>query len=172
MRSVLASVLVIAALGAGPVLGAGCAKSPTVLLTRVVVDDGVPPLLLLYATVVSTGDPGQRAMDSFVSLATGDAADRPAPYQFPLDLPVQVPVELAGPVTVTIEGRDWDRNVVVTACGSAQASVVKEQQTSAMVTLTAVSVSEPDGGLGGDGGGDAHPAALDAPTDNGAGDGD
>lgn len=160
MNSVLARVLVISALGALSAVGAGCAKSPTVVLTRVLVDDGVPPLLLLYATVVSTADPGQRTTESFVSLAPGDAGDRPAPYQFPLDLPVRVPVELAGPVTVTIEGRDWDRNVV-TARGSTQASVVKEQQTSATVTLTAVSVPEVDGGLVGDGGADAADAGAD-----------
>ncbi len=115
----------------------GCAKSPTVILTRVDADSTVPPLLLLRATIVSDHDAGKQASSSFVSLAPGDAADQPAPYAFPLDLPLSLSPSLAGPVTLTIEGLDSASGMVV-ARGSAPAEVVREQQTHASLTLTAV----------------------------------
>ena len=37
-----------------------------------------------------------------------DAADRPGPFVFPLVLSLTVDASLAGPVTVTVEGLDWD----------------------------------------------------------------
>lgn len=134
----------------------GCAKSPTEILTHVDADSTVPPLLLLRATIVSNSDADKQASSSFVSLALGDAADRPGPYAFPLDLPLSLSASLAGPVTVTIEGLDSGSGVVV-ARGTTAAEVVREQQTHASLTLTAVPVggsdaAGSDGGDNGDGG--------------------
>ena len=164
-----AFVLVLASAAAS--FGGGCAKSPTVVNTTIATDDTVAPLLLLRAIAMSERDPTKQASSSFHSLASGDADDRPGPYRFPLDFPVSLPAALAGSITLTIEGLDWDTGKVI-ARGLTAAEVVKEGQTRAYVTLTAVAATDGDAGRDGGGGdpvdgganGDALPdvAASDA----------
>ncbi|MEP6652111.1 MAG: hypothetical protein ABJA82_02065 [Myxococcales bacterium] len=151
---------------AAAIVGGGCAKSPTVVGTTIATDDTVAPLLLLRAIAVSDGDPTRQASSSFHSLASGDAADRPGPYRFPLAFPVSVPASLAGSITLTIEGLDWDTGNVI-ARGATTAEVVKEQQTRANVTLTAVAstggdaATDSDGDSDGGGGGDTVDGGID-----------
>jgi len=161
-RNVTAAAFAIAVLGV--VAAGGCAKSPTVLLTTLLTEPAVPPLLLLKTLVVSDTDPAKQAVSSLFSLAIGDATDRPAPYHFPLVLPVPVPVSLAGAVTITVEGQDWDTYAVI-ARGVGKADVVKEQQTSVSLTLTPVTPSSGGDGGGSDGGQEAGASDADAPAD-------
>lgn len=143
------------------IAGGGCAKSPTVVSTTIATDDAVAPLLALRALVVSDRDPTRQASSSFHSLASGDAADRPGPYRFPLDFPVSVPPSLAGSITLTIEGLDWDSGNVI-ARGATIAEVVTEQQTRAYVTLTVVSATGGNAGTdAGGGGGDTVDGGAD-----------
>jgi hypothetical protein len=143
----------------------GCAKSPTEILTTVSVEDTVPPLLLLRATVARVSDPTHAASFSLFSLAPGDASDRPGPYFFPRAVPIGVSATWAGDVIVTIEGLDWDTSKIL-ARGSTTARVAAEQTTEAALTMTNVA----DTG-GGDAGGDAEhdggaiEDAPDAPID-------
>jgi len=149
--------LLAVAVAAAALASSACAKSQTDVLTLVSADATVPPILILRVTVA--GATGQ-SMGSLRSMAVGDAADRPAPFSFPLSLPVTADPTLAGPVTITIDGLDWDTYAVI-ASGSAPAQVVPEQETAAAVTLAAV-----PGGAGADGGTpDAGAGASDAGGD-------
>jgi hypothetical protein len=149
---------------------AGCAKSPTLILTHVDVDETAPAILVMRATLASVSDQSKVATSSFVSLAAGDASDLPAPYRFPLELPLYASPTFAGGITVTIEGLDYATGTVV-ARGTTSAQVVTEQQTRASLTLTAVApvggdagaldgaaadgaaeIDNSDGGTGSDGG--------------------
>lgn len=132
-----AAALVLAAC-----LGAGCAKAPTDVLTSVNADATVPPLLILRVTVVgSTGT----SSGGLRSTAQGDAADRPAPFTFPMLLPVNADPAAAGSVTITIDGLDWDTRAVL-ASGSTTARIVPEHETRAALTLSAVPGGGTDGG--------------------------
>jgi hypothetical protein len=131
-------------------LGA-CSKSPTVVLTMVSADANVPPVLLLQTHVASVADPARTDDGAIRSLDTNsDASDRPAPFVFPLYLPITVDASLAGAVTVAVEGLDWDTHAVI-ASGSTSATVVAEGQTQAVVTLQPPSVPPPSDGSGADG---------------------
>ncbi|MBC8132522.1 MAG: hypothetical protein H7X95_06040 [Deltaproteobacteria bacterium] len=137
----------------------GCAKTPTVVVTNVMVDGTVSPLLLLNSTVSLDSDPTKQSSASLVSLAKGDAAGQPGPYFFPLELPLSVPPALSGPVTITIEGLDWATGKVI-ARGTGKGEVVKEQSTRASVTLTAVNPGPSNGSDAG-----TIDGAIDAVTD-------
>lgn len=163
-------------LGLALALGLGmisCAKSPTVVLATVTADITVAPLLVVTATVVSQTT-GKRWSNSYVSQARGDGGGRPAPFNLPLQLALQVRADVAGPVSVTIESINWDTNTVI-ARGTSTAEVTAEQQTLAAVMLTAVAPPEmtgADGGTGLDGGVDGREdARSDAGRDSGTGDG-
>jgi hypothetical protein len=131
-RYALASWMTIAAGAAG----AGCAKDATRVYVAVYADATVPPILLLRTVIARAADPGQPVASDRTSPYAGDAADRPAPFVFPLGLPMTVDPSFAGPVVITVEGLDWDSHVV-TAGGSGDAVVVVEKETDASVTLTA-----------------------------------
>lgn len=125
---------------------AACAQSSTVVETTVNVDMAAPPLLLMRITVTSATDPARMSQSAIRSLLIGDAADRPAPFIFPLVLPVSVDPSFAGDVVILLEGLDWDTKAVV-ASGSTTATVVAEQKTQATLTLSAVvTPTVPDGG--------------------------
>jgi hypothetical protein len=123
----------------------GCAKDPTTIFTEVGIDQTVPPLLILRSHVVSTTDATKVSGTEQTSPAIGDAADRPGPFGFPLVLSLTVDASLAGPVTVTVEGLDWDSFAVV-ATGSTSAEVRAQQATRATLTLTATAPPPGDGG--------------------------
>jgi hypothetical protein len=125
----LAPVLIFAAL-------AGCAKSPTVILTHLGADATVPPLALLRMTVTSVADPTRTSTGSERSIMPGADGGRTEPFGFPFDVAIGADASFAGAVTVTIEGLDWTTYAVL-ASGSTPAQVVAEQQTEASVTLTA-----------------------------------
>jgi hypothetical protein len=116
-------------------LGLGCAKDPTSVFVVVDADSTVPPILILRTVVERAGDPASRASADRSSPYASDAADRPGPFLFPLGLPLTVDQTYAGPVTITIEGVDWDTHAV-TASGSATATVVAQKMSEALVTLT------------------------------------
>ena len=139
-----AAVIALAAL-------AGCAKDPTTIAVAVGIDATVPPLLILGIDVVSTADPTREVTSRQTSPYASDAGDRPGPFLFPLLLPVTVDASFAGPVTVTIEGLDWD-TMAVTATGSATATVVAQQSTSATIILTGTGAPPGDGAADGSGG--------------------
>jgi hypothetical protein len=136
----------------GAVVFAGCAKSPTDVLTTVSADATVPPLLILRVTV--SGAPGQ-TRGLLQSSTVGDASDRPGPFAFPLLLPASADPSFVGPVTITVDGLDWDTQALL-ATGSTPAEVVAGHETQAALTLTAASGagggdgSAPDGSAEGD----------------------
>jgi hypothetical protein len=153
-----AVLLPAAALLAAAGLGA-CAKNPTQILVAVSADSSVPPLLLLRTTVARASNPDERVSSSVRSLSeNSDAANRPGPFPFPIQIPVGVDPSFAGPVTVTIEGLDWDTQAVL-ATGVASTEVVPDRQTAAAITLTAAPAGAGDGGA--DAGADA--GAMDGP---------
>lgn len=127
----------IAVLFTGLLLGGGCAKDSTSVLLTVEADATVPPILILRTTVARTDDPGTQSSSERSSPAQGDAADRPGPFAFPFALSLTVDPSFAGPVTVTIEGLDWDTHAV-TARGNTPATVVAQKSTTASLTLTGV----------------------------------
>jgi len=123
---------------------AGCARSSTVVDTQVNIDMTAPPLLLLRITVTSATDPSRMSQSAIRSLLIGDAADRPAPFIFPLLLPVSVDRSFAGDVVILLEGLDWVTKAVV-AAGSTPATVIAQQRTQAALTLSAaVTPAVPD----------------------------
>ena len=139
-RRALACVMTVAAAAAG----AGCAKDATRVYIAVEADATVPPILLLRTAIARAADPGQPATTDRTSPYAGDAADRPAPFVFPLGLPMTVDASFAGPVVITVEGIDWDSHVV-TARGSGDGLIVAQKETDATVTLTAVAAGAVDG---------------------------
>jgi hypothetical protein len=143
VRARLATIAALLVAGAAL---AGCAVSTTQVLTTVDTDATVPALLLLRMTVTKDADPSRTSTSAIRSQAIGDAGDRPAPFLFPIALPVSVDQSFAGAVTITIEGLDWDTQAVI-ARGSTGATVVAQQTTQAALTLTAVQpASGADGG--------------------------
>ena len=127
----------------------GCAKSPTVVMTQISVDDTVPPILQLRTTLSLDSDPSNVASNMFSSLFHGDAADRPAPYRFPMLIQVAAPPDWSGPATIVVEGLDWDTNKV-NATGTAAAQVNAGQVSQAALTLTGVIIVDTDGGVDAD----------------------
>lgn len=140
-------LLAVAALTAAGVLGAGCAKDATSVIVTVEADATVPPILILRTTFVRCGDPATQSSSERTSPYESDAADRPGPFLFPLVLSLTVDDIFAGPVTVTVEGIDWESHAV-TARGNAPATVVAQKSTSASLTLTGVvNTGGSDGGI-------------------------
>jgi hypothetical protein len=140
------SILSFVVMAAMTIIPGSCARSPTVVLTEISVDATVPAIVQLRTTAALQTDPSQRISNMLSSLFRGAAPDRPAPYVFPMRLPIQVPPAWMGPVMITIEGLDWDTSAV-NAAGSTTAEVVAAHQTSAALTLTGVaSTTSPDGG--------------------------
>jgi hypothetical protein len=135
----------IAALATALACGAGCAKDATAVSVWVDVDATVPPILIIRTAVARADDPARQAAANRTSPYASDAADRPGPFVFPVDLSVTIDESFAGPVVITIEGLDWDSNVV-TARGEGPATVVAQKTTAATVTMTAVAVGGSDGG--------------------------
>jgi hypothetical protein len=133
---------------AGMAAAAACSKTPSTVLTTVYVDDTVPPLLALQTVVARASDPTVQISAARQSPFPGDAADRPAPFEFPLSLPVTMDPSFAGEVILTVNGLDWDSGKVL-ASDHTLVQVIAGQQTTASVTLTAT------GGAGGAGGGAA-----------------
>ena len=129
--------------------GAACAKDPTGVNVTVNADATVAPILILRTTVTDADDPTRVGSSERTSpYASDDAADRPGPFGFPFDIALTIDATFAGPVVVTVEGLDWDTHAV-TAAGSTTGSVVAQQTTAAVLTLTAVTT-----GGAGDGGTD------------------
>jgi hypothetical protein len=126
-----------ALIAAGLALGAGCAKDSTSVVVTVDADTTVPPLLILRTIVARADDPATQSSAERSSPYSSDAADRPGPFLFPLDLEVTVDARFAGPVVVTVEGLDWDTHAA-TARGSAPATVVAQKSTGASLTLAGV----------------------------------
>jgi hypothetical protein len=127
----------------------GCAKDPTAVNVTVNADATVPAILILRTTVTDADDPTRvGSSDRSSPYGSDDAADRPGPFGFPVDIPLTIDATFAGPVIVTVEGIDWD-NHAVTAAGSTTGSVVAQQTTAASLTMTAVTT-----GTTGDGGTD------------------
>jgi hypothetical protein len=124
----------------------GCAKSSTSVYALIDADATVPPVLILRVLVASSADPSMRAGSELSSWNTSDAADRPGPFLFPMGLPITVSDTLAGPVTITVEGLDWDTHAVI-ARSTVSALVAAERQTFAMMTLSAVAGGSNDGGI-------------------------
>jgi len=139
------NALGIAAVAAAVAVAAGCAKEPTSVAVLVEADATVPPILILRSTLASAADPTRTSSGQRSSPYGSDAADRPGPFAFPLELPVSVDASFAGPVVITIEGIDWDTHAV-TARGSTPAAVVAQQTIQASLTLTAVAPVGGDGG--------------------------
>jgi len=139
------NALGIGAVAAAVAVAAGCAKEPTSVAVLVEADATVPPILILRSTLASAADPTRASSGQRSSPYGSDAADRPGPFAFPLELPVTVDSSLAGPVVITIEGIDWDTHAV-TARGSTPAAVVAQQTIQASLTLTAVAPVGGDGG--------------------------
>lgn len=160
-RARVAALLALGLAAAGP---AGCAKKPTGVIADVSVDPAVPPLLQLRISVASASDPSLVASNSYTSLFKGDAADRPGAFFFPLKLSMNLPVDFAGDVIVTVEGLDWDTNAVV-ARGAGTAQVVVEKTAMTALTLTPVVGTNPDAGEGSDGGTDGEPGDGDGGVD-------
>jgi len=138
----------VAALSAAVILGAGCAKESTSVIATVSAETTVPPILILRTVVMRPADLSRTAMAERSSPYASDAADRPGPFVFPLELAVTADESWVGSVVLTVEGLDWDTHAV-TALGSTSASIVAQQKTTASLTLTL-----PIGGGGGDGGTD------------------
>jgi hypothetical protein len=122
-----------------------CAKSPTSILTVVSADPSAPPILILRTSVARVSDPTVLSGTMQTSPTLSDASDRPGPYEFPFPLDLTVDPSLAGPVTLTMQGLDWDTYAVI-ASGSTTADVVAQQQTHASLTLFPVSGGGGDGG--------------------------
>ena len=143
----MSSAFTVAALSVGLVVGAGCAKDATSVLVTLDADATTPPILILRTTVARADDPATESSSERSSPAQGDAADRPGPFLFPFDLSLTVDPSFAGPVTVTIEGLDWDTHAV-TARGMTPATVVAQKTTTASLTLTGVvNTGGGDGGI-------------------------
>jgi hypothetical protein len=142
----MSSAFTVTALSVGLVVGAGCAKDPTSVLVTVDADATTPALLILRTTVARTDNPATESSSERSSPAQGDAADRPGPFLFPFDLSLTVDPSFAGPVTITVEGLDWDTHAV-TARGTTPATVVAQKSTTASLTLTGVvNTGSGDGG--------------------------
>ena len=129
--------LAIVMIAASVVFGVGCAKDATGVSVTVDADTAVPPILILRTALAPAGDPSRQVATNRTSPYASDAADRPGPFVFPLQLSLTVDDSLAGSVVVTIEGIDWDSGAV-TARGSGPAMVVAQRTTSAAITMTAV----------------------------------
>lgn len=133
-----------------------CAQSSTVIETRVGADSTVPPVLILQMIVTSGANPALQSSSQLASLTPGPEAGVPAPFAFPVDLPISVDPSYAGAVTVTVEGLDWNTSAVI-ASGSTTAQVVAHQQTHAAITMSAPPACEGPAPVGGgtcDGGAD------------------
>jgi hypothetical protein len=126
--------------------GAGCAQDPTTLEVTVLRDSTVPPILILESTVASQESPPRVSNSIRSSNYEGDAADRPGPFVFPVTLALTVDSSLAGLVSVTVKGIDWDTHAV-TAMGTTSGALVAGHRTVAVVTLVPVRIGgAADGG--------------------------
>jgi hypothetical protein len=114
----------------------GCAKDPTSVNLMISADATVPPVRILRATITRSADPTQRVGSEQSSSNETDAADRPGPFVFPSWFPLTVDETFAGPVTIMIEGLDWDTHAVI-ASGTTATTVVARTAVSAELTLTA-----------------------------------
>jgi len=124
---------------------AGCAKDPTGVYTIVDVDANVPPVLRLRMTVARASDPTQKSVSERSSPNTGDAADRPGPWIFPVGFSLTVDASLVGPVKITVESLDWDSGAV-RASGSTDAVIEAQKEIVAALKLMAVGAGPVDGG--------------------------
>jgi hypothetical protein len=138
----------VAVLAAALSAGAGCAKDATSLDVTVLADSAVPPILILKSTVATHDSPPRASTSERSSNYEGDAGDRPGPFVFPLQLSLTVDSSLAGFVTITVEGIDWDTHAV-TATAATSGALVAGHRTVSLLTLSPV----PSGG-GADGGTD------------------
>jgi hypothetical protein len=126
--------LAVATLATALSIGAGCAKDPTAVSVTVNADTTVLPLLILRTIVTVPYDPAHTVSSERSSPYASDAGDRPGPFVFPLVIALTVDPSLAGDVTITVEGLDWDTHII-TAWGDTAASVVAEKTTDASLTL-------------------------------------
>jgi hypothetical protein len=132
-----------AVLACGLLFGAGCAKDATTVVVAVDADDTVPPLLILRTIVARADDPTRRASSNRSSPYTAvDASDRPGPFVFPMNLSLTIDAGLAGAVTITIEGLDWDTSAVI-ARGTGDAVAIAQGTTQASLTMTATPPAPP-----------------------------
>jgi hypothetical protein len=153
-------------LGLAALALSGCAKSPSVIDVQITADGTVPAVLLLQSTVVRESAPSTPSILKWVSPTGGDPdAGRPGGFPFPLLLHVSVHPSWSGPVSVTVEGLDYDDPRKIIATGTTQATVVPEQTTTAALSLTGVSMGSGGDGGGGDSGADAGVAGDGASPD-------
>jgi hypothetical protein len=121
-----------------------CAQAPTVIDTEVASDGTVPPILILQMTVTNDANASLQSSSQQVSLNPGLEAGVPGPFSFPLVLPISVNSSLAGTVTVTVQGLDWNTSAAI-AAGSTSAQVVAGKTTHAFLTLSSTTSSRASG---------------------------
>lgn len=150
-------------LGLAALVLSGCAKPPSAIDVQITADDTVPIVTLLRSTVVRLSSPSTPATLKWVSAGGADPDAGTGGFPFPLLLHVNINPGWEGPVTLTVDGLAYDVKDKVIATGTTQATVVKEQTTTASLSLTGVAGGGGGGGMGGDAGSEAG-----APTDAGA----
>ena len=123
-----------------------CTKAPVIFWAHVYVDDDVPMLSELRATVSSTSHPELEPVSQREALVMGDSGAPPAPFAFPVIIPITLNADFVGDVLLTAEGLDHE---VVVASGSQATSVPASKEMHASVTMSLV---DPTGGAGGAGG--------------------
>lgn len=129
----------------------GCAKPPSLIDVRITADETVPLVTLLRSTVVRASDPSTPSVLRWVSAGGPDPDAAMAGFPFPLSLQVMINPSWSGPVSLTVDGLDFYVTDKVIATGTTEANVVKEQTTTAALTLRGLP------GGGGGGAGDAGP---------------
>ena len=127
----------------------GCSKTPSILWAHVSADDDVPMLSDLRATVVSLTHPDLEASTQRESLQPGDAGGAPAPFAFPVVMPITLNAEYVGDVQLTVEGLERTTEAVI-ASGTVQTSVIASKEMHVGVTISLVAPM--GGGAGGAGG--------------------
>ena len=131
-------------------MAGACSKTPSILWAHVSVDDNVPMLSDLRTTVVSLSHTGLEPSIQRQSLL-GDAGGTPAPFAFPVLIPITLNAEYVGDVLLTAEGLERATDVVV-ASGSKETMVLGTKEMHVSVTMTLVEhAGDPGGGAGGAG---------------------
>jgi len=125
-----------------------CTKTPSILWAHVSVDDNVPMLSDLRTTVVSLSHTGLEPSVQRESLLS-DAGGTPAPFAFPVVIPITLNAEYVGDVSLTAEGLDRATDAVV-ASGSKVTTVLGSKEMHVSVTMSLVEhAGDPGGGAGG-----------------------
>jgi hypothetical protein len=130
-----------------------CTKTPSILWAHISADDDVPMLSELRATVTSLTHPELEPVVQHEALVMGDSGAPPAPFSFPVIMPITLHADYVGDVLLVAEGLE---NEVVLASGTKETSLPAAKEMHATVTLSLVGsgpgTGEPVGGAGGSGG--------------------